>query len=823
MRLSHTILCILLSCSIILPQTPPKAKKAPETIAAKTNGMTAFPGFFNFYWDEKTGNIWLEVDKWDQEFLYMTGLQAGVGSNDIGLDRGDISSNRVVKFQKIGPKILLVEPNYDYRAVSDNAAEKKSVAEAFAQSVLWGFEQSVEENGRVLVNATDFFLRDATNVSGTLQRMKEGNYSVDKGRSAIYMDRTRNFPDNSEFEALLTFKGKPNGQHLSSVTPTASAVTVRQHHSFIKLPDNDFKTRKSDPRAGYFGPSYLDYAVPISQEIRQQLIARHRLIKKTPGAAPSEVIEPIVYYVDNGAPEPIRSALLDGARWWSQAFEEAGFIDGFRVEVLPEGIDPMDVRYNVIQWVHRSTRGWSYGNAVTDPRTGEIIKGHVSLGSLRVRQDFLIAEGLLSPHTTEGEISNRMEEMALARLRQLSAHEVGHTLGITHNFAASYNNRASVMDYPHPLVKLTGDGTIDLSEAYAVGIGDWDKRAILYGYSEFDANADEEAELRTILLDSDKAGLHFIADADARPLGGAHPLAHLWDNGANAAIELRRVLAIRATALENFSEAAIPHNDPLSTLEEVLVPIYFFHRYQLEAAGKLLGGLQYAYAMRGDGLPPTAIVPANQQKDALDALLSSVTPDALEIPESVLQRIPPRAFRTWRNREVVRIRTGLTFDPLAAAESAAHLAMRMIFHPQRMARLVEYNARDDKYPAADEVIETVLQKTILKKFEKGYRGEIQRTVNYVVVYNLINLAAGDNTSPAVRSIANLELVGLRNWLKSRADSNRDRKRAHYRYLQSLITNYFEGDQHIESLPSPPSPPAGSPIGSGDEHQFCSFQ
>ena len=821
MRLSHALVTTVLLVGLVFPQTA--SKNSTETIAGKTAGMTAYPGFFNFYWDESSGKIWLEIDKWDEEFLYMTGLQAGIGSNDIGLDRGDINSNRVVKFQKIGPKVLLIQPNYSYRAVSDNRAERNSVAEAFAQSVLWGFEQSIEENGRVLVDATSFFLQDAAGVSRTLQRMKEGNYSIDQSRSAIFIERTKNFPDNSEFEALLTFKGTPGGQHLPQVTPTATAVTVRQHHSFIRLPDDGYQPRKSDPRAGYFGTSYLDYAVPISQEIRQQFIACHRLIKKTPGAAPSEVVEPIVYYVDNGAPEPILSALLDGARWWEEAFEAAGFINAFRVEVLPEGIDPMDVRYNVIQWVHRSTRGWSYGNAVSDPRTGEIIKGHVSLGSLRVRQDFLIAEGLLSPHTTKGELSGKMEEMALARLRQLSAHEVGHTLGITHNFAASVNDRASVMDYPHPLVKLNNAGEIDLSEAYAVGIGEWDKRAVLYGYAEFDAAADEDSELNKILLESDRMGLHFIADADARPTGGAHPLAHLWDNGANSADELNRVMAVRKTALENFSEAAIPHGEPMSTLEEVLVPIYFFHRYQLEGAAKLIGGLQYTYAMRGDGQPPTEIVAPNQQKMALEALLATVTPEALQLPETLLKTIPPRPFRLYRNREVIRIRTGVTFDPLAAAETAAHLTMRMIFHPERMARLVEYHSRNKQYPSAQGVIETVLDKTVRKKLKDGYHGEIQRAVNYVTVYNLIHLAANPNASSGTRAIVNLELAGLRTWLQQRGNRSNDDKRSHYRYLESLIRNYFAGEQHIDALPSPPSPPAGSPIGSGVEHQFCSFR
>ncbi len=499
------------------------------TIAERTAGMERRDGYFPFYWDAKAGKIWLEIPagRLNTEFLYVNSLPAGLGSNDIGLDRGQLGGERIVRFERSGPRILLIQPNYDYRAISNDVAERRAVEQAFAQSALFGFEVAAEENGRILIDASAFFLRDAHNVVGTLRRTQQGTYRLEATRSAFYLDRTKNFPQNSEVEVTLTFTSDQPGRLVGTVAPSPDSVTLRQHHSFVELPGPGFTPRAHDPRAGFFGISYFDYATPIDQPIEKRFIARHRLAKKDPGAGRSEPVKPIIYYLDPGTPEPIRSALLDGARWWNQAFEAAGYINAFRVEMLPEDADPMDVRYNLIQWVHRSTRGWSYGSSVTDPRTGEIIKGQVSLGSLRVRQDFLIAEGLLAPYEGNKTSSPEALAMALARLRQLSAHEVGHTLGISHNYISSVANRASVMDYPQPLAKLKADGSIDLSDAYATGIGEWDKVAIAYGYSDFAPGSDERAVLNKILTDAIARGLPFLSDQDARPPGSAHPATHL--------------------------------------------------------------------------------------------------------------------------------------------------------------------------------------------------------------------------------------------------------------------------------------------------------
>ena len=426
----------LLALLILFPvygvaQNLPAGKQGLPSIEEKVKDFKKFEGFLNYYWDENNGKIWLEIDKLDTEVLYITSLPAGLGSNDIGLDRGLLGGERIVKFSKTGRRILLIQPNYNYRAITSDPAEKRAVEQSFAQSTLWGFTTEAETGNRSLVDATDFLLRDALQVSNRLKSSQQGNYSFDKSRSVIYLPRTKNFPLNSEFESTVTFINTDGntGNYVNSVTPSPEAITLRIHQSFVQLPDNDFQKRLFDPRSSFNPVSYYDYSTPVSEPIEKFFITRHRLKKKDPMAALSEPVKPIIYYLDNGTPEPIRSALLEGAGWWNQAFEAAGYKNAFLVKVLPEDADPMDIRYNMINWVHRSTRGWSYGVSVTDPRTGEIIKGQVSLGSLRVRQDYLIAQGLLAPFENGLPADDKMLKMALERLKQLSAHEVGHTLG----------------------------------------------------------------------------------------------------------------------------------------------------------------------------------------------------------------------------------------------------------------------------------------------------------------------------------------------------------------------------------------------------------
>lgn len=805
---------LLLVLLVFTINAQPRSSETNKTVSIteKVSGMEKFPGYFPFYWDARGGKLWLEIDKWNTEFLYVESLPAGIGSNDIGLDRGQLGNSFVVRFDRSGPKVLLVAPNYDFRASTNNPDEKLAVKDAFAESTLWGFEVAAEEGGRVLVDATSFYLRDVHRVTNTLQRAQQGTYRLDLSRCAFYLPNTKNFPQNTEVETTLTFTGDPAGQFVRQVVPAPEAITVRERHSFVQLPPAGFKPRALDPRAGFYGINYMDFATPIEEPITQRYIARHRLEKKDPSASVSEPVAPIVYYVDRGAPEPVRSALVEGAGWWNQAFEAIGYKDAFRVEVMPPNVDPMDIRYNVIQWVHRSTRGWSYGNSLTDPRTGEIIQGRVSLGSLRDRQDFMIAEGLLSPYEKGRALSPKLLEMVLARLRQLAAHEVGHTLGLQHNYAASPVNRSSVMDYPAPYATLGADGVPDLSEAYAKGIGEWDKVSIAYGYQDFPAGTDEKAALDKLLSQAFSRGLMYLTDQDARPASASSSVAHLWDNGKNVVDELGNVMKVRAAALRRFGENNIREGEPMATIEDVLVPIYMYHRYQVEAAAKVVGGQDYTFSMKGKGDRNPQIVAPEEQRRALAAVLETIKPDALLLPESLLRLIPPRPPGYGRTREDFRIRTQPVFDALAPAEAIADHVGNFLLNSERAARLVQFHARDPRNPGLVEVVDKILAATWKAPVASGYAGEIQHTVNMVILGDLMALASAERAPNQVRAIANLKLEQLKTWLGTQRTLTVDENQRAFLYYASEQIKRFQDDPKKVNITLPQDPPDGQPIG-----------
>ena len=782
------------------------------------------PGFLPLHWDEKNGRLYLEIPQLNADMLYFDSLPYGTGSNDLGLDRGQVSAAKLVRFERFGPKILLVRPNQYFRSSAKDPAEQLAVRQSFPESFLGSFtlaaEHSGTEAGAVLVDATDFFLRDVHGVSDALG--KQGSYKLDAARSAIAIDATKAFPKNTEVEAILTFASDTpvRGSFVGDVTPDSHALTLREHQSFLELPAPGYSPRRFDSRAGYFQFSYRDYAAPLGAPLDQRFIVRHRLIKQDPSCAQACLpVKPIQYYVDRGAPEPIRSALVEGARWWDQAFQAAGWAPNtFRVDVLPEGADPMDARYNIIQWVHRFTRGWSYGHPVADPRTGEIIKGNVTLGSLRGRQDYLIAEALLSPYVTGKKITpenDPMLVMALARTRQLAAHETGHTLGLAHNFAASAfphapSESVSVMDYPHPWITLDKNGVPDLSAAYAVNIGLWDKVAINYGYRQFSDSSAERAGLDAILSDATKSGLVYITDEDARPPGGAHPFAHLWDNGADAADELARIMKIRAAALARFGENAIPESVPLATLEDTLVPLYLMQRYQTEAATKMIGGLNYRYQLRGDGQMNAEIVSPDEQRKALRAVVNTLSAETLMLPEPLLKLFPPRPPDFERTRESLPAHTGLTFDPIAAAESAADLTLSVLFDRERAARLVEYHARANT-PSLSDVIDAALKVSRAAPSAPGSHpsmgAEVQAAVYARTVEALLTLAADPKTSVEVRAITytKLEDIRRRGDVSSPLDA----------YLMHRIKQ-FQDDPAKFVAAAPIEAPPGMPIGDDED-------
>jgi len=799
------LIMLLLVANAVKAQGKNKSKEIPKTVSVLDQSK-AFSGFFTFHYSEKKDAIYLTVDQLNTEFLYVNSLSQGIGSNDIGLDRGQLGNERLVYFTNAGDKLLLIQPNLRYRSTSDNPLEQRSIKEAFAKSVLFGFPIVEEQEGKYIIDLTPFLLQDAHGVAQRLRQTNQGTFSIDKTRSAINLDRTKAFPLNIEFDMLLTFTGEAKGRWLQSVTPTPDAVTVFQHHSFVALPDNEYTPRKFDPRAGANAFSFYDYTTPVNESTQKQFIYRHRLDKKDPNAAVSEAVEPIIYYLDNGTPEPVRSALLEGGKWWNQAFESIGYKDAFQVKILPNDADPLDVRYNVIQWVHRSTRGWSYGSSVSDPRTGEIIKGHVSLGSLRIRQDFMIALGLTEAPFAAG--NSKEEEalaMALARIRQLSAHEIGHTLGFAHNFAASANQRSSVMDYPHPVISLEGN-KLSYDQAYEVGIGEWDKVSVAYAYSDFPEGTNEEEALTQLIEDSARAGHVFISDSDARPIGGAHPKGHLWDNGSDAKEELLRMLSIRKVALDQLSLDHLRKGEPYSTLEDRFVPMYLLHRYQAEATVKLIGGEHYEYAVKG-AIPYTrSVVSATAQRNALQAYLSALTPEALAIPESLHPLLHPRSFSNPRTRENFLSQTGVTFDYLGIANSLSDALLSMLLHPHRANRLVTQYGFDAQQLGLKETVDALVNAHFKVKPRMPYHAQLNDIVKDNLLKNMMALGQSDEANPIVKALITDQVTALDRWLAGHSEAP---FATHHRMQ---IARYF--DHPEEFVPASVSRlPDGSPIGS----------
>ena len=789
---------------------------APPQIADRTKTLKKIDGFHPLYWDENTGRLYLEIPKLDTEVLYATYLATGLGSNDIGLDRGMTTGSRIVKFERSGPRILMVQPNYQFRALTQNAAEARTVREAFARSVLWSFPIAATSDGRHLVDYTDFLVRDANEMAG---RLSPGTYRFEAGRSSVYAPALAAFPKNTEMEAELTFVrgaggGAPGGgrgggggrffEGVGSVAASAEAASLRVHHSIVELPDAGYQPRAYDPRSGYGAMSFDNYSAMPNQPMTLRFIRRHRLQKKDPAAAVSEPVKPIIYYLDSGTPEPIRSALLDGARWWDQAFEAAGYRNAFRVEMLPEGASAQDIRYNVINWVHRSTRGWSTGASVTDPRTGEIIKGVVTLGSLRIRQDYMIAEGLLNPYKSGTETPPELMEWGLARIRQLSAHEVGHTLGIGHNYYDSKGGRVSVLDYPHPLVTLKADGSMDFSQVYDTGIGEWDKIAIRYGYSDFPKGTDEKTALDAIIEEGHKQDLFYLTNQDL----GAHANVNQWSNGTNAAEELDRMMKVRAAGLARFGEQAIKKDQPLATIEEVLVPLYLHHRYQVEAASSVVGGLYYTYALRGGNTTPVRFAPAAEQMKALDSILATLKPSNLALPKPLLKVIPPRPSGFGQTRELFPRYTGQMFDAITPAVTAADLTFGVLLDEARAARLVEQHALDSTMPGLHGVIDRIFAATFAAAPADAYEAEVQRAVQRVLVERLMTLATGADMSQ-VRAIVTAKLKARAGAMTGVGTSP---GAAHAALLAADIKRFLDRPAAPATPTAIPTAPPGAPIG-----------
>jgi hypothetical protein len=826
---------VLIVCLVVLSFVAYVAAQAPQkkTMASITEKLQKIDGFLPLYIDNDNGKVYIEITRFNKEFLYLVSLPTGVGANAIGLDRAQLGSTRVVFFERAGNKVLLVQPNYSYRASGD-AKQKKSVEESFARSVIWGFKVEASEGDKVLVDATSFLIRDVHGVADRLTQGQQGNYSFDESRSALYLPNTKGFPLNTEVEATVTLStNSPARGVINQVTPTGKHVTVRERSSFVELPDDRYKPRRFDPRTGAISINFYDYGTDINQDLEKHWIIRHRLEKKDPNAAVSEPVKPIVYYVDNGAPKSIQDALVEGASWWNQAFEAAGFKNAFQVRVLPADADPMDLRYNVINWVHRSTRGWSIGSSVVDPRTGEILKGDVTLDSQRARQDFLLGTGMLpqydngsfacdfsslpdTDYLLPDDSAPEVTAMAFARIRQLSAHEVGHTLGFSHNFAASTYGRGSVMDYPAPMVKIT-NGKLDFSDAYAVGIGAFDKFAVTYSYAQFAPGTNEDSALDTLVRDGVSKGMLYLSDSEARPANAADPLANLWDNGPDPIAMLEHELRVRRIGLDNFGIKNIPVGSPMSELENKFLPLYLHHRYQLSAATREIGGVYYTFSVREkDGPSPNTVaspVPADRQRKALSVVLSTLDPKELAIPENVLRMMPPVAsgYRSGRS-ELFTKRTSPIFDPVGAAEISADLTISGLLQSDRAARMIDQSNADKTIPTFREVVDALMKATWRSPAQADPRNaEIKRAIESLVVTRLMELASEQGARPQVRAIASDALRSLSAYLK-RAAAVGDaaaHNRSTVEDIDRFLIRPFEPAKRTPPLPTPPGDPIGN--------------
>lgn len=758
-------------------------------------------GFIDLYVDPEKNRVLAKLPKENADgvalrLIHTARLTAGLGSNPVGLDRGWGTSGAILSFRRMGNKVIIEQENMAYRASPDNPLEERAIRESFATSFLSSADVMNSKSGLV-VDLTDFLTSDVLGLVQYLKDKDQGSFKVAKDRTLVDTKNVFAFPDNVEMDVFFTLTSADPGREVATTTASANDATLVQHHSFARLPEEGYTSLKSDPRAGVIEQVHYDYSAALDAPIETRLARRYRLEKDASG----KTIEPIVFYIDSGVPEPIRGALLDGARWWTDAFAAAGFPDGYRVDILPEDAHPLDIRYNVVQWVHRQTRGWSYGGGVSDPRTGEMLKGHVNLGSLRVRQDRMIFEGLAGTAKTGSGEDDDPIELALDRIRQLSAHEIGHALGFAHNFAASTYGKGSVMDYPAPDVRVT-NGKIDFSNSYGVGVGAWDKFAARWLYSEAD-DAGREALVQKALAQ----GLVFVSDSDARSAGTAHPKGSIWDNRADPITGLEDALEVRSLALKNFGPDRIAKGQPLSGLNKVIVPIYLYHRYQTVAASKLIGGMDFNYSVLGDGQTAMEIVDPAAQRRALDAVLKTLDPRALDISDETLDLLRP-ALNSWsfadNDRELFRRTAYPAFDVTAAADTAADLTFDALLDPRRAARLIEFKRRDSANPGFMDILQAT-RRTVMRPPAPGRTAEIAKGIQARFVFALMDLGNSEAT-PGVKARTDAVLRQLQQDLRAKNSG-------HGLWLVSKI------DAHLDQEATPSATvtkakalPPGGPIG-----------
>lgn len=807
---------LLLAASILATQPAAVAQDEAASFSETVENLERRDGFIPLHIDERDGRILAELSAGDDNsfgrMIYTSRMTSGLGSNPVGIDRGLGGSSEVLRFFRVNDRIFAEFENMDYRAIGAGPEEADATRQSFARSVVWSTDIVAEHaDGRVLIDLSGFLTRDPVGTIAQLARSDQGSFSIDSGRSAALTGSAMAFPLNVEIDALITLSSSSPGSEVRAVTPEPGSVTLTVHHSFVALPEPGYQVREADERSGAITTNVYDMASPLDAPVRRSFAIRHRLERVDPSAASGPVVEPIVYYVDRGAPPVIRDALIEGGMWWAEAFENAGFEDAYRVELLPEGVHPLDARYNVIQWVHRQTRGWSYGSSVIDPRTGEIIKGHVLLGSQRVRQDRMIFEGLLGRAGTGSGADDDPLQLALARVRQLSAHEIGHTIGLLHNFAASVNQRASVMDYPAPFILMRDSQTPDVSGAYDVGIGEWDIVSVNWLYSQYTSAEDEAAGLERILADAREDGLLYISDRHARGNNSGHPLANLWDNGGNPSVMLTETMRVRRFSLDRFGPQVMAAGEPVSALRNVFPPIYLFHRYQAEAAAKALGGVDFAYENNGTGVSGVTAWPAEEQRRALDALVATLDPAELDIPDDALRLLAPSPYTDYNaaaQREHFESAQYPAFSRRNAAAASARITLAAMLAPARLARMAEQSARDPAQVSPDEVFDAV--ETALFDAPRGESARlapVREAIQAEYVAQLLRLAGSDNAAAASTSRGRLERLEDR--LDGRGSGRRDHRLWLAREIASGLSAIDLGETpDIADTDIPP----GSPIG-----------
>jgi len=760
--------------------------------------------------DPLTGKIIATLPKPDASgvsarYIYLTQLGTGLGSAPIGLDRAAASETRILDFRRIGKKVAAEVQNSKFIASSGDPDEQHAVDTSFATSTLWlGDIIKTNADGSYTVDLSSFLARDDTGIAQSIKRGGGGDFKFVPELSAADPNFVKVFPKNAEFAAKLTFRSDEPRAEVSNIV-NGNTLTLVLRHSLIALPDPGY-VQRSDPYGYTIGLQKVDFSAPLGTPIVTDLARRFRLEKVDPAAASSPVKKPIVFYIDRSAPEPVRTALVQGVSWWADAFAKAGFEDAFKVAVLPQGADALDVRYNVVNWVDRATRGWSYGQPISDPRTGEIIKGSVLLGALRVRQDMIIFQALVGAGLTGTGDPNDPITAALARIRQLGAHEVGHAIGLAHNFASSTQGRYSVMDYPGPRITLDASGAPSLRDAYGVGVGPWDRFMIKWLYA-----ARTDADARPLEAEAHAEGLRFIADNDARPVSAGQPLGSLWDDGPNPIAELRRIEAVRRAAIDRFGAGALPAGESLADLRRAFVPIWLLDRYQVEAAAKSVGGVNFPYAINGESAV-AQVVPGATQWAALYALLDTLSPAQLTVPAR-LNPLLSSGFGGDDDRqmqiEIIPTAGGPVFDPLKATEVGALQTLDALLSPERLNRLEGQHAGDATVPAPAQLFDLLLDRTLAQS-----ANEVGRRIATVTIFSLARLQHDAALSPTV----SMELAGRLDRLADQLDRDRGQaaEQDWARGIAALLKDKQALDKVLADPARLPQVPPGMPIGEDDQ-------